>query len=252
MMKTQLKTGHKQLGAKPASNYQRKKSINTAQVDQRKASATQNRLMQGIDNSSLMTLQRKQLERLIGDPVQRVEDEELLQGKFKTLQRQEDEELMQGKFESVQRQAPDEEEMMQGKFSSAQRIEAEEELLQGKFSQSLQREQENASVPNQTGMPDNLKSGIESLAGMDVSGVRVHYNSSKPAQLNALAYAQGTDIHLGSGQEKHLPHEVWHTVQQRQGRVQPTTQIGGEVINVDAALEYEADVMGEKAARYKK
>jgi hypothetical protein len=32
--------------------------------------------------------------------------------------------------------------------------------------------------------------------------VKVHYNSAKPAQLNAHAYAQGTDIHIASGQEK--------------------------------------------------
>lgn len=250
-MKTQLKKGHKQLSAKPASSYQHKKSTNAAHVDQRKASVTQGRLVQGIDNSPMMTLQRKQLARSIGDPVQRVEDEELLQGKFKTLQRQEDEELLQGKFKMLQRQ--EDEELLQGKFTTAQRTgPEEEELLQGKFSQPLQLEQENASVPNQTGMPDNLKSGIESLAGMDVSDVRVHYNSSRPAQLNALAYAQGSDIHLGSGQERHLPHEAWHVVQQSQGQVQPTTQIGGEKINDDAALEHEADVMGEKAVRYKK
>ena len=42
--------------------------------------------------------------------------------------------------------------------------------------------------------------------------VNVHYNSNKPAQLQAHAYAQGTDIHLGPGQEKHLPHEAWHVV----------------------------------------
>jgi hypothetical protein len=71
-------------------------------------------------------------------------------------------------------------------------------------------------------MPDHLKAGIESLSGMDLSDVRVHLNSEKPAQLNALAYAQGNDIHLGPGQERHLPHEVWHVIQQRQGRVQAT------------------------------
>jgi len=38
--------------------------------------------------------------------------------------------------------------------------------------------------------------------------VQVHYNSGKPAQLNALAYAQGTDIHVAPRQEKHLPHEA--------------------------------------------
>ncbi|MDQ7084094.1 MAG: DUF4157 domain-containing protein [Sulfurovum sp.] len=85
-----------------------------------------------------------------------------------------------------------------------------------------------------------------------MSDVNVHYNSSKPAQLNAHAYAQGTDIHLGSGQEKHLPHEAWHVVQQKQGRVKATTQMKGMVaINDDVGLEREADVMGAKALQMK-
>ncbi len=105
-----------------------------------------------------------------------------------------------------------------------------------------------ASMPNNTGLPDNLKSGIEHLSGFSMDSVKVHYNSDKPAQLNAHAYAQGTDIHLGAGQEKHLPHEAWHVVQQMQGRVQPTKQSGdGTNINDDVGLEREADVMGERA-----
>lgn len=104
---------------------------------------------------------------------------------------------------------------------------------------------------NKTGMPSQLKSGIESLSGVDVSDVRVHYNSSKPAQLNAHAYTQGTDIHIASGQERHLPHEAWHAVQQKQGRVQPTMQMkGGVNINDDSGLEKEADVMGAKALTF--
>ena len=79
--------------------------------------------------------------------------------------------------------------------------------------------------PNHTGLPDNLKSGIENLSGMSMDHVKVHYNSSQPAQLNALAYAQGADIHVAPGQEQHLPHEAWHVVQQAQGRVQPTMQM---------------------------
>ncbi len=101
--------------------------------------------------------------------------------------------------------------------------------------------------PNKTGLPDNLKSGIENLSGHSMDDVKVHYNSSKPAQLNAHAYAQGTQIHLGSGQEKHLPHEAWHVVQQKQGRVQSTKNINGTQINDNAGLEKEADVMGDKA-----
>ncbi|MGY8938739.1 MAG: eCIS core domain-containing protein [Flavobacteriales bacterium] len=81
-----------------------------------------------------------------------------------------------------------------------------------------------------------------------MSDVKVHYNSPKPAQLQAHAYAQGNQIHLASGQEKHLPHEAWHVVQQKQGRVAPTTQLKGKVnINDNAGLEKEADVMGAKA-----
>lgn len=105
---------------------------------------------------------------------------------------------------------------------------------------------------NKTGLPDNLKSGIENLSGYSMEDVKVHYNSSKPAQLQAHAYAQGTDIHLASGQEKHLPHEAWHVVQQKQGRVKPTKQLKSKVnINDDSGLEKEADVMGAKALEKK-
>lgn len=102
---------------------------------------------------------------------------------------------------------------------------------------------------NNTGLPDNLKSGIESHSGYSMDDVKVHYNSDKPAQLNAHAYAQGTDIHLGAGQEKHLPHEAWHVVQQKQGRVKPTMQMKGEVnINDDVGLENEAYIYGTESA----
>jgi len=101
---------------------------------------------------------------------------------------------------------------------------------------------------NKTGLPDNLKSGIENLSGYSMDDVKVHYNSDKPAQLQAHAYAQGTNIHLGQGQEKHLPHEAWHVVQQKQGRVKPTLQMKGVVaINDDTTLELEADLMGGRA-----
>jgi hypothetical protein len=101
---------------------------------------------------------------------------------------------------------------------------------------------------NKTGLPDHLKSGIENLSGMDLSDVKVHYNSAQPAQLNAHAYAQGNQIHVASGQEKHLAHEAWHVVQQKQGRVKPTKQLKSAVpVNDDQHLEKEADVMGAKA-----
>ena len=105
---------------------------------------------------------------------------------------------------------------------------------------------------NNTGLPNNLKTGVENLSGISLDDVKVHRNSDKPAQLQAHAYAQGTDIHLGAGQEKHLPHEAWHVVQQKQGRVKPTLQMkGGVLVNDEMGLEKEADVMGAKAVQLK-
>jgi hypothetical protein len=100
---------------------------------------------------------------------------------------------------------------------------------------------------NLTGLPDGLKAGMEALSGFSMSDVRVHRNSAKPAQLKAHAYAQGSDIHLAPGQERHLPHEAWHVVQQKQGRVRPTLHDRGIGINEDPALEREADVNGARA-----
>lgn len=105
-----------------------------------------------------------------------------------------------------------------------------------------------AAPANRSGLPDRLKAGVEALSGVSLDDVRVHYNSAKPAQLNALAYAQGSNIHLAPGQERHLPHEAWHVVQQKQGRVRATAQAKGVRINDEADLEREADAMGAMAA----
>lgn len=102
---------------------------------------------------------------------------------------------------------------------------------------------------NQTGLPRQLKSGIEQLSGLAMDDVKVHYHSPKPAALQAHAYTQGTQIHVGPGQERHLPHEAWHVVQQKQGRVKPTVQMKGTAVNDDPVLEHEADRMGALAAR---
>ena len=100
---------------------------------------------------------------------------------------------------------------------------------------------------NNTGLPDNLKSGMENLSGMSLDHVKVHRNSDKPAAVQAHAYAQGSDIHLASGQEKHLPHELGHVVQQAEGRVRPTTSVNGMAVNDSTTLEKEADSMGARA-----
>ena len=98
------------------------------------------------------------------------------------------------------------------------------------------------------GLPDTLKSGIETLSGMSMDHVKVHTNSPEPARIHAHAYTQGSNIYLAPGQEKHLAHEAWHVVQQAQGRVKPTLQMkSGVQVNDDGGLEAEADAMGERA-----
>lgn len=106
------------------------------------------------------------------------------------------------------------------------------------------------TLENTTGIPDDLKAGIEHLCGFSIDDVKVHYNSAKPAELQALAYTQDQDIYIGPGQEEHLPHEVWHVVQQMQGRVQSTLEVENISVNDNELLEKEADIMGKKADQF--
>lgn len=125
----------------------------------------------------------------------------------------------------------------------------EDELTQGK-AETAQRQTE-----NRTGIPDAVKQRMEDSFGTDFSSVRVHPDSPKAPEVGALAYTQGTDIHFAPGQFKPdtaagqqlLGHELTHVVQQAEGRVQPTTEIGGMPVNDSEALEHEADVRGARA-----
>lgn len=164
--------------------------------------------------------------RMVNTLLQRVglEDEEGFQMKTAQLQADEEEDTLQGKFEPT-----------------VQRVEDDAEGVQMKSDTVFQQK------PNNTGLPDNLKAGIESLSGFSMDDVKVHYNSSQPATVQALAYTQGTDIHVAPGQERHLPHEAWHVAQQLAGRVEPTTEVGGMPVNDNIGLEHEADVMGARA-----
>lgn len=164
--------------------------------------------------------------RMVNTLLQRVglEDEEGFQMKTAQLQSDEEEDTLQGKFEPT-----------------VQRVEDDAEGVQMKSDTVCQQK------PNNTGLPDNLKAGVESLSGFSMDDVKVHYNSSQPATVQALAYTQGTDIHVAPGQERHLPHEAWHVAQQLAGRVEPTTEVGGMPVNDNIDLEHEADVMSARA-----
>lgn len=103
-------------------------------------------------------------------------EDETLQGKFEPVQREannlagaDDEELLQGKFETAQ--LAEDKEVIQGKLEIAQHTE-DKELFYGKFD-PFQR----VENPNNTGLPDNLRSGIENPSGISMDRVKVHYNS---------------------------------------------------------------------------
>ncbi len=100
---------------------------------------------------------------------------------------------------------------------------------------------------NATGLPDRLKAGVEHVGGVGLDDVRVHRGSLLPAHFEADAHTRGSEIHLAPGQENLLAHEAWHVVQQKRGRVRPTTRMGEHPINDDLGLEREADVMGQRA-----
>jgi hypothetical protein len=169
-------------------------------------------------------------------PVQRQPEEELMQGKF-PVQRQPEEELMQGKF-PVQRQP-------------------EEELMQGKFPVQEAPEQRSGSTGavNASGIPESVQTRMEGALNTGLSDVTVHPNSSKATEVGALAYTQGTDIHVAPGHyspntsqgKQLLGHELTHVAQQMEGRVQPTGTVGGLPLNDSPALEKEADSLGSKA-----
>ena len=121
-------------------------------------------------------------------------------------------------------------------------------------------EKENqSSEPNsgtQTKMPDGVQAKMEGSLGADFSQVNIHSNSGKAQEMGALAFTQGDEVHFAKGAynpetsegQELLGHELTHVVQQRQGRVEATTQKNGLPVNDSSVLETEADVKGRKAA----
>ncbi|WP_437765359.1 DUF4157 domain-containing protein [Sorangium sp. So ce281] len=117
-----------------------------------------------------------------------------------------------------------------------------------------------AGVPAPTAgraMPEAVRERMESAFSADFSDLRIHPGSARATALGALAYTQGSDIHVapghwapetGRGQEL-LGHEIAHVVQQREGRVRATAQTQGVALNDEPALEREADELAQKAVK---
>lgn len=100
---------------------------------------------------------------------------------------------------------------------------------------------------NRTGIPDNMKLRFENLSGHSFDDVRVHYNSGKPAQLQSIAYTQGSDVYISPGQERYLGHELGHVIQQKENRIHPEISYRGIGINNNPAFEREADAFAIRA-----
>lgn len=115
------------------------------------------------------------------------------------------------------------------------------------------KEQKKTSKPpiqkkdNRTGIPSAMKTRFENLSGFSFDDVRVQYCSSKPEQLLASAYTQGSNIYIAPSQEKYLEHELGHVIQQKQNRVQANITYRGFELNNDDSFEREADRFAERA-----
>lgn len=234
-----MKTKHTREKDKNSSRLEQKQEVKKGNSTKRAMvpdNTVQKKQVNAIENNSVLPVQQQKLDAMFNGTLQREknpEEDKLLQGKFSettTMQQLKDEEELPG----------------QGKFSAkaAQMIKDEEEKppLQEK--------------PNNTGMPASVKAKMENSFNTDFSSVKVHANSSKAPGVGALAYTQGTDIHFAPGQfspdtkagQKLIGHELAHVVQQQQGRVVPTTEIGGMPVNDNPGLENEADKLGDKAS----
>lgn len=86
---------------------------------------------------------------------------------------------------------------------------------------------------------DAYGSGLGILQRIEVS-----LDSSEPEKFHADAVAKGNSIFLSTGAEGLLRHELGHVIQQRCGSVPATRYMAGQKVNDSAAMEREADRLG--------
>ncbi|MEM7102180.1 MAG: DUF4157 domain-containing protein [Bacteroidota bacterium] len=109
---------------------------------------------------------------------------------------------------------------------------------------------------NKTGMPDGVKSKMETAFQSDFSNVKMIPNSNKAFDIGAQAFAQGNEVHFAPGKfnpnthegQELIGHELAHINQQQEGRVQANSQLKGQPFNDQSNLEKEAEQSGKKAA----
>jgi hypothetical protein len=130
-------------------------------------------------------------------------------------------------------------------------------IIQKKETLPFQKKSNQSS--SSSSLPEDTRGKMENAFKTDFSNVNIHTNSQSATDVGALAYTQGNDVHFAPGQFKPntqsgqelIGHELTHVVQQRAGKVQPTTNVGGMPVNDSKGLENEADNMGRKAAQFR-
>lgn len=120
-------------------------------------------------------------------------------------------------------------------------------MLTYKEQKKEQKPQE--SKTDHTGIPAGIKTQFQAFSGLSFDDVRIHYGSDKPAQMQAYAFTQGNDVYIGPGQEKHLPHELGHVIQQKRQRLPATCFFAGRPVNTDIRMERLADSLAWNALR---
>lgn len=89
----------------------------------------------------------------------------------------------------------------------------------------------NSSKGSGASLNESVRTDMESKMGADLSSVKIHTGSAANAMsesINAKAFTHGQDVYFGNGyspgNKELLAHELVHTVQQSNGKIQPKVQ----------------------------
>lgn len=74
--------------------------------------------------------------------------------------------------------------------------------------------------------------------------IKVHRNSAEPYKFGANAITKGSHIFLSAGAEGLLRHEAGHVLQQQKMKITGDTQVEGQAVSENEAVERHADVLG--------
>lgn len=155
------------------------KMLETMQRQEDEEEPVQGKFTTQLQEDDEELAQGKFVSQLQGD-----DEEESMQGKFTAQLQEEDDELLQGKFATQMQEEDDE--LLQGKFATQMQGEDEEELLQGKFVSQLHADAEPISAPggepahdDKTGLPDDVRQGMEEAIGGNFSSVQFVTESKK-------------------------------------------------------------------------